>query len=229
MDGRHSGQVGREIDETLWIGFLPRGVTASCLDANQTTKHRNYVYRLDPVLLTASKACDELRGDTSAGVISFTAPGPHAFAGAGASGSAIGGFVIARLGYPKSLGPAFHRRERRRSFAPRRNVGKLDEPHEYPGEIESGTRPLAQGAARAKNRPRRCSFPRAKKLLTIRGICGREMFETWRKMVAMPQSGLEAPNVITHQMSARDFRSAFEIMRTRQSARSGSIGPTSEA
>ena len=57
------------------------------------------------------------------------------------------------------------------------------------------------------------------KLLTIRGIYGREMFETWHKMIAMLQSGLEVRKVITHRMSARDFRNAFEIMRTGQSGK----------
>ena len=58
------------------------------------------------------------------------------------------------------------------------------------------------------------------KLLTIKGIYGREMFETWHKMIAMLQSGLDVRKVITHRMSARDFRDGFETMR---SGRSGKI------
>jgi len=58
------------------------------------------------------------------------------------------------------------------------------------------------------------------KLLTIKGIYGREMFETWHKMIAMLQSGLAVRKVITHRMSARDFRDGFEIMRA---GRSGKI------
>ncbi|MGO9768587.1 MAG: L-threonine 3-dehydrogenase [Roseiarcus sp.] len=57
------------------------------------------------------------------------------------------------------------------------------------------------------------------KLLTIRGIYGREMFETWHKMIAMLQSGLEVREVITHRFSARDFRDGFEIMRAGKSGK----------
>ncbi|MGO9741530.1 MAG: L-threonine 3-dehydrogenase [Roseiarcus sp.] len=57
------------------------------------------------------------------------------------------------------------------------------------------------------------------KLLTIRGIYGREMFETWHKMIAMLQSGLEVRKVITHRISARDFRDGFEIMRAGKSGK----------
>jgi threonine 3-dehydrogenase len=58
------------------------------------------------------------------------------------------------------------------------------------------------------------------KLLTIRGIYGREMFETWHKMIAMLQSGLDVRKVITHRLAARDFTQGFETMR---SGRSGKI------
>jgi threonine 3-dehydrogenase len=57
------------------------------------------------------------------------------------------------------------------------------------------------------------------KLLTIKGIYGREMFETWHKMIAMLQSGLDVRKVITHRMSVRDFRDGFEIMRQGQSGK----------
>ena len=43
------------------------------------------------------------------------------------------------------------------------------------------------------------------KLLTIKGIYGREMFETWHKMIAMLQSGLDVRKVITHRLPARRF------------------------
>ena len=43
------------------------------------------------------------------------------------------------------------------------------------------------------------------KLLTIKGIYGREMFETWHKMIAMLQSGLDVRKVITHRLPARGF------------------------
>src|SRR5215217_5260415 len=43
------------------------------------------------------------------------------------------------------------------------------------------------------------------KALTIKGIYGREMFETWYKMIAMLQSGLDIRKVITHRMRAEDY------------------------
>jgi threonine 3-dehydrogenase len=49
-------------------------------------------------------------------------------------------------------------------------------------------------------------------MLTIRGIYGREMFETWHKMIAMLESGLDIRRVITHRFAASDYRQAFEIM-----------------
>ncbi len=58
------------------------------------------------------------------------------------------------------------------------------------------------------------------KLLTIKGIYGREMFETWHKMIAMLQSGLDVRKVITHRLPVSDFAEGFEIMR---SGRSGKI------
>jgi threonine 3-dehydrogenase len=51
------------------------------------------------------------------------------------------------------------------------------------------------------------------KALTIKGIYGREMFETWYKMIAMLQSGLDVRKVITHRMKAEDFARGFELMK----------------
>jgi threonine 3-dehydrogenase len=56
--------------------------------------------------------------------------------------------------------------------------------------------------------------------LLIKGIYGREMFETWYKMVAMLQSGLDVTPVITHRFAADDYVSGFETML---SGRSGKI------
>jgi len=56
--------------------------------------------------------------------------------------------------------------------------------------------------------------------LTIKGIYGREMFETWYKMTAMIQSGLDVTPVITHHYPVAGYEEAFEIMR---SGRSGKI------
>jgi threonine 3-dehydrogenase len=51
------------------------------------------------------------------------------------------------------------------------------------------------------------------KALTIKGIYGREMFETWYKMIAMLQSGLKVRNIITHRMKAEDYARGFELMK----------------
>ncbi len=55
--------------------------------------------------------------------------------------------------------------------------------------------------------------------LEIKGIYGREMFETWYKMQAMLQSGLNISPVLTHQFAYSDFQEAFDIMRTGQSGK----------
>ena len=52
--------------------------------------------------------------------------------------------------------------------------------------------------------------------LTIKGIYGREMFETWYKMTTMLQSGLDISEVVTHQMSYKDFTYGFGLMRSGQ-------------
>ena len=51
------------------------------------------------------------------------------------------------------------------------------------------------------------------KALTIKGIYGREMFETWYKMIAMLQSGLDVRKVITHRMKAAEFAQGFALMK----------------
>ena len=49
--------------------------------------------------------------------------------------------------------------------------------------------------------------------LTIKGIYGREMFETWYKMTAMIQSGLDITPVITHRFDYTEYEQGFEAMR----------------
>ena len=56
-------------------------------------------------------------------------------------------------------------------------------------------------------------------MLTIRGIYGREMYETWYKMTVMLQSGLNIAPVITHRFSYQDFEQGFEAMRSGQSGK----------
>jgi threonine 3-dehydrogenase len=50
------------------------------------------------------------------------------------------------------------------------------------------------------------------KSLTLKGIYGREMFETWYKMAAMLQSGLNVDEAITHSFPVDDFEKGFEVM-----------------
>lgn len=49
------------------------------------------------------------------------------------------------------------------------------------------------------------------RMITLRGIYGREMFETWHKMLAMLESGLDVRKVITRRMSADDYAEAFRL------------------
>jgi threonine 3-dehydrogenase len=55
--------------------------------------------------------------------------------------------------------------------------------------------------------------------LTMKGIYGREMFETWYKMAAMLQSGLDISPIITHHLPVQDFLQGFEIMGSGQSGK----------
>ena len=50
--------------------------------------------------------------------------------------------------------------------------------------------------------------------LTIKGIYGREMFETWYKMTVMLESGLDISPVISHRFSWGDYEKGFEVMRS---------------
>lgn len=52
------------------------------------------------------------------------------------------------------------------------------------------------------------------KALTLKGIYGRQMYETWFKMLAMIDSGLDMKAMITHRFAARDFQQAFDLMET---------------
>lgn len=55
--------------------------------------------------------------------------------------------------------------------------------------------------------------------ITIKGIYGREMYDTWYKMITLLQSGLDITPVITHEFSSRDFQKAFEAMRDGKSGK----------
>ncbi len=54
------------------------------------------------------------------------------------------------------------------------------------------------------------------KCLTIKGIYGREMYETWYKMTMMLQSGMNVEPVVTHRLEYPDFEKAFELMNSGQ-------------
>ena len=57
-------------------------------------------------------------------------------------------------------------------------------------------------------------------MLTIHGIYGREMYETWYKMTVMLESGLDISPVITHRLAFGDFQEGFDLM---QSGNAGKI------
>lgn len=55
--------------------------------------------------------------------------------------------------------------------------------------------------------------------LVIKGIYGREMFETWYKMIAMLQSGLNIKPIMTHHFPVDEYQQAFQIMASGQSGK----------
>ena len=55
--------------------------------------------------------------------------------------------------------------------------------------------------------------------LIIKGVYGREMFETWYKMSSMLQSGLNIDSIITHHFDIDEFQPAFELMESGQSGK----------
>ena len=57
------------------------------------------------------------------------------------------------------------------------------------------------------------------KAITIKGVYGCEIFETWYKMIAMLQNGLDIRRVITHRFAADDFAQGFAAMRSGQSGK----------
>ncbi|MBS0630919.1 MAG: L-threonine 3-dehydrogenase [Verrucomicrobia bacterium] len=56
-------------------------------------------------------------------------------------------------------------------------------------------------------------------MLTIKGIYGREMYETWYKMTALIQSGLDISPVITHRFHYTEFQQGFDLMRSGKSGK----------
>ncbi|MCS5569406.1 MAG: L-threonine 3-dehydrogenase [Pseudomonadales bacterium] len=56
-------------------------------------------------------------------------------------------------------------------------------------------------------------------MLTIKGIYGREMYETWYKMTVMLEGGLDISHVLTHRFPVDEFQQAFDIMNSGQSGK----------
>jgi threonine 3-dehydrogenase len=56
-------------------------------------------------------------------------------------------------------------------------------------------------------------------MITLKGIYGREMYETWYKMTVMLQSGLDIKPVITHRFPYTKFKEAFDVMLSGQAAK----------
>ncbi|MEK1888918.1 MAG: L-threonine 3-dehydrogenase [Phyllobacterium sp.] len=57
------------------------------------------------------------------------------------------------------------------------------------------------------------------KMLNLKGIYGREMFETWYKMIAFVQGGLDLSPIITHRLPIDDFQEGFDAMRSGSSGK----------
>lgn len=57
------------------------------------------------------------------------------------------------------------------------------------------------------------------KAITIKGVYGREIFETWYKMIAMLENGLDVSKIITHRFSADDFEAGFAAMKSGSSGK----------
>jgi threonine 3-dehydrogenase len=56
-------------------------------------------------------------------------------------------------------------------------------------------------------------------MLTIKGVYGREMYETWYKMTVLLESGLNIEPVITHRFHYREFEKAFDVVRSGNSGK----------
>lgn len=57
------------------------------------------------------------------------------------------------------------------------------------------------------------------KAITIKGVYGREIFETWYKMIAMLENGLDISGIITHRFGVDDFEAGFAAMKSGQSGK----------
>jgi len=57
------------------------------------------------------------------------------------------------------------------------------------------------------------------KSLTLKGIYGREMFDTWYKMISLLQSGLDISPIITHRFAVEEFQRGFDVMNSGQAGK----------
>ncbi len=57
------------------------------------------------------------------------------------------------------------------------------------------------------------------KAITIKGVYGREIFETWYKMIAMLENGMDVSKIITHRFDVDDFEAGFAAMKSGQSGK----------
>ena len=57
------------------------------------------------------------------------------------------------------------------------------------------------------------------KALTIKGVYGREMFTTWRKMLGLLKAGLDLQPLITHRLAYDQYREGFEAMKSGKSGK----------
>ena len=55
--------------------------------------------------------------------------------------------------------------------------------------------------------------------IEMHGVYGREMYETWYKMMAIVQTGLDLSPLITHRMDFRDFEFGFEAMLSKKAGK----------
>ena len=99
---------------------------------------------------------------------------------------------------------------------------------EMSGSPEGDHRPAAERCFTAARSPCSASCPASAAIdwnivvfsaLTIKGIYGREMYETWYKMTAMIQSGLDISPVITHRFPYTQFKEAIELMKSGNSGK----------
>jgi len=56
-------------------------------------------------------------------------------------------------------------------------------------------------------------------MLTVKGIYGREIFETWYKMTVMLQSGLNLDPIVTHRLPYQEFQAGFDAMLSGKSGK----------